>query len=87
MKNCFKRVGAALCAAALTFSLAACGGAAPAASSKKTTPAQPVTITVWTYYNGDQLETFNKLVDEFNTTVGKEQGITVESDSQGIPLR
>ena len=23
----------------------------------------PVTITVWTYYNGDQLETFNSLVE------------------------
>ena len=83
MKHCFKRIGAALCAAALTLSLAACGGSEAASSSKKPTNAQPVTITVWTYYNGDQLETFNKLVEEFNTTVGKEQNITVEADSQG----
>mgnify|MGYP002229131583 CR=1 FL=1 len=30
-----------------------------------------------------QLEAFNALVDEFNSTVGKEQGITVESSSHG----
>ena len=30
-------------------------------------------ITVWTYYNGDQLERFTKLVDEFNSTVGAEK--------------
>ena len=52
---------------------------------KNTAPtnAKPVTITVWSYYNGDQLETFSKLVDEFNATVGKEQNITVEASSQG----
>ena len=40
-------------------------------------------ITVWTYYNGDQLEGFNKLVDQFNETTGREKGIRVESASQG----
>ena len=40
-------------------------------------------LSVWTYYNGDQLESFNKLVDTFNDTVGKEKNITVESYSQG----
>ena len=34
----------------------------------------PVTITVWTYYNGDQLETFNSLVDKFNEGEGKKMG-------------
>ena len=32
-------------------------------------------ITVWNYYNGDQLESFNRLVSTFNETIGKEQGI------------
>ncbi|MFQ9396599.1 MAG: extracellular solute-binding protein [Lachnospiraceae bacterium] len=40
-------------------------------------------ITVWTYYNGDQLETFNSLVDKFNEGEGKKMGVTVESSSQG----
>ncbi len=43
----------------------------------------PVTITVWTYYNGNQLETFNSLVDKFNEGEGKKMGVTVESSSQG----
>lgn len=45
--------------------------------------SDPIILTVWTYYNGDQLESFNKLVDEFNSSVGKEKAITVESYSQG----
>lgn len=79
MKRLFKRITALASAAALTLSLAACGGSA-VSGPKNTAPtnAKPVTITVWNYYNGDQLETFSKLVDEFNTTVGKEQNITVE---------
>ena len=44
---------------------------------------KPVTITIWNYYNGEQLEAFNRMVQKFNDTVGKEQGITVESASQG----
>jgi len=43
----------------------------------------PVTIDVWTYYNGDQLTAFDELVGEFNETVGKEKGIIVKSCSQG----
>lgn len=35
----------------------------------------PTTITIWTYYNGDQLECFNQLVEQFNSTVGKEKNI------------
>ena len=81
MNSCFKRIGAALCAAALALSLAACGGTQAAPSPNPA--AQPVSITVWNYYNGDQLESFNKLVEEFNATVGKEQNITVTSESQG----
>ena len=37
----------------------------------------PTTITIWTYYNGDQLECFNQLVEQFNSTVGKEKNIRV----------
>ena len=40
-------------------------------------------ITVWTYYNGDQLESFTKLVDEFNSTAGAEKGISVSTESLG----
>ena len=35
----------------------------------------PLTVTVWTYYDGDLLEAFNSLVNEFNEGEGKEKGI------------
>lgn len=40
-------------------------------------------ITVWTYYNGDQLESFTSLVNQFNETVGAQKGIKVSTESQG----
>ena len=43
----------------------------------------PVTISLWNYYNGEQLEAFEKLVGDFNATVGQEKGITVKSKSFG----
>lgn len=45
--------------------------------------SNPVDITVWTYYNGDQLSSFNTLVKKFDRTQGKENGIYVESVSCG----
>ena len=44
---------------------------------------EPVNLTVWTYYNGEQLDAFNALVDSFNESVGKEKNIIVESSSLG----
>ncbi len=46
-------------------------------------PKNPTPITVWTYYNGDQLSAFDSLVEEFNESVGREKGIVVKSVSQG----
>lgn len=46
-------------------------------------PENPVTITVWHYYSQDLLAAFDALVAEFNETIGREQGIFVESSSQG----
>lgn len=64
-------LAALLCVSAIPFS--GCG-------SEK---YEPVTITVWTYYNGAQLESFNEQVELFNETVGAERGITVEAYSHG----
>lgn len=44
---------------------------------------EPVTITVWHYYNGAQKIAFDNLVQEFNNTKGKENNIIVEGHSQG----
>ena len=40
-------------------------------------PNNPVSLTVWHYYNGAQQEAFDELVEEFNATTGKETGIYV----------
>lgn len=46
-------------------------------------PKNPVSIVVWHYYNGPQKIAFDKMVSEFNETVGKKKGIIVEAFSQG----
>lgn len=42
-------------------------------------PDNPVSLTVWHYYNGAQQATFDELVSEFNAAEGKEKGIYVAS--------
>ena len=46
-------------------------------------PSNPVSLTVWHYYNGAQQSAFDQLVSEFNATEGKEKGIYVEGYTQG----
>lgn len=46
-------------------------------------PANPVSLTVWHYYNGSQQVAFDSLVEEFNDTTGREKGIFVQGYSQG----
>lgn len=75
-----------LAAGALALSLlSGCGAEKAAAESKTVTldPSNPVSLTVWHYYNGAQQSAFDELVSEFNATVGKEKGIYVEGYSQG----
>ncbi|MDE7199228.1 MAG: extracellular solute-binding protein [Lachnospiraceae bacterium] len=72
-----RRALCALCVLSLTFAAAGCG------SEPAFDPKNPTTITVWTYYNGDQLSAFDGLVEEFNETAGAEKGILVKSVSQG----
>lgn len=74
MKKNLKYLSALLCIIVLLL----CTGC----SSNNAAP-QPISITVWTYYNGTLLESFNTLVKTFNETVGKEKGIIVEAYSQG----
>lgn len=54
-----KKKIAALCAALCVMSLAAGCGKKEDVLDKN----DPVTITVWNYYNGAQLDSFNKLVE------------------------
>ncbi len=64
-------------AAALALCLTGCGAQSPL------DPKNPVALTVWHYYNGSQQEAFDALVEEFNDTVGREEGIYIQSYSQG----
>lgn len=68
---------------ALAAVLTGCGLGQPDSAKVKLDPSKPVSLTVWHYYNGTQQAAFDELVDEFNTTVGKEKGIYIEEYSQG----
>lgn len=49
----------------------------------KLDPSKPVSLTIWHYYNGAQQAAFDELVSEFNSSVGKDEGIYVEGYTQG----
>lgn len=69
----------ALCAALILGTLlTGCGS-----KDTKLDPKDPVSLTVWHYYNGSQLAAFDAIVDSFNSTVGKEKGIYVAGYSKG----
>lgn len=52
--------------------LAGCGNASPL------DPDKPVTLTMWHNYGGDMQQTMDYLIDQFNSTLGKEQGIVID---------
>ena len=52
--------------------LAGCGNASPL------DPDKPVTLTMWHNYGGDMQQTMDYLIDQFNSTVGREQGIVID---------
>lgn len=72
-----KKILCGLCVLSLAFTASGCGDKSPL------DPKNPTSITIWTYYNGDQLSAFDGLVEEFNESVGAEKGIIVKSVSQG----
>ena len=63
--------------------LTGCGSAEDKTTSVKLDPGNPVSLTIWHYYNGTQQATFDELLEEFNATEGKEKGIYVEGYSMG----
>ena len=52
-----------------------------AGSGIRLDPKNPLTITLWHNYGGQMQNTMDKLVDEFNITVGREKGIVVSVTS------
>lgn len=51
--------------------------------SVKLDPKNPVTITIWHYYNGALLNAFESLIKDFNETLGVKEGIIVEAYGMG----
>jgi multiple sugar transport system substrate-binding protein len=66
------------------FLLAGCNSA-PADKQVSLDPRNPVTVTIWHYYNGAALNAFEDMVRSFNETVGKQEGVIVEGSSVGNP--
>ena len=66
-KNNIKRLLLAAVCALMLSCLTACGES-----------SEPVTLTLWHVYGGETNSPLNDLVDEFNATVGKENGIRVK---------
>lgn len=60
--------------AALTLALCLSG----CAGTQKLDPKTPITLTMWHNYGGDMQDTMDYLIDQFNTTVGREQGIVID---------
>ena len=75
MNHILRRCGALALSAAVLAGAVGCG---LTGGSK-----EPVGVTIWHYYNGAQKEAFDRLVSEFNETVGAEKRIVVDSVSQG----
>lgn len=80
MKGNLRGAAKGLCLIGLAALLAAPVGCA---AREPLDPKDPVSLTVWHYYNGSQQAAFDALVEEFNDTEGRERGIYVQSRSQG----
>ncbi|MBC8560434.1 extracellular solute-binding protein [Clostridiaceae bacterium NSJ-33] len=78
-----KKVCTGVLAVLTAFSMCLAGCEADKEVDIKLDPEDPTAIEIWHYYNGQQLNSFNEMVTEFNETVGMEQGIIVEAFSQG----
>ena len=76
-----KRTIARMMAAVMAVSmLAGCGGSGSDTAKKvNLDPDHPVSLKIWHYYNGTQQAIFDNLVDEFNATKGKDEGISVQA--------
>ena len=56
----------------LLGSLSGCGNDTPLNAK------EPVTLTMWHNYGGDMQQAMDYLIDQFNSTLGKEQGIVID---------
>lgn len=74
---------AALAAVMITCTFSGCGKKENNEKKEELLDANdPVTVTIWHYYNGVQQTQFDRMVKDFNDTVGFEKGIIVEAYSK-----
>lgn len=76
-----KKIAALLCACLI---LGGCSSKNP--YEKELDPKNPITLTLWHYYNGIQKTALDNMIEEFNNTVGSEKGIVVEANNVGSIL-
>lgn len=77
-----KRTIARMMAAVMAVSMLAGCGDSDGDTAKKVNldPDHPVSLKIWHYYNGTlRRQVFDDLVDEFNATKGKDEGISVQA--------
>ena len=79
---------AAILAAAMLLAGAGCTSgqgetSGETAKTVKLDPNNPVSITLWHYYNGSQKNALTDMVEEFNKTDGRDKGIVVEDVNLG----
>lgn len=77
-----KRIAALAVAAAITAGMLGGCGKKEKNYDSLLSKDDPTTITIWHYYNGVQLISFDEAVEEFNNTVGLDKGIIVEAYSK-----
>lgn len=73
-----KRAAAAMAVSVFACSLSCCN-----AGKGDSVQDTPVSIEIWHYYNGSLQNSFNKMIERFNSTVGAENNIVASAYSQG----
>lgn len=57
--------------------------AEPASIGENLDPSNPVTVTLWHYYTGESQSELDAAVSTFNQTVGRDNGVIVETVAKG----
>ena len=73
----------ALRRAALITAAVAAAGIFAGCDGNSRSGGEPISIEIWHYYNGSLKNSFDKMIESFNRTVGAENGIKVSAHSQG----
>jgi multiple sugar transport system substrate-binding protein len=71
-----KTVLVLICITMFTMMLSGCSD-----EKKATNPDNPVTITMWHNFGGDMQTTMDTLIDEFNATTGKDEGVIINVEA------